>query len=114
MSQTKYPKYITREVRKWLDNKAKVRGYGFINAYHCRQCQKALFTREIDMGVTPMMLKCLECGGTMYSAMYKVRQDEALATSEFYRPDDREFAKQSRAAQEHCRQGGLLLREIPA
>lgn len=84
------------------------------NIYRCQICYNQIITIDRDSGVTPFMIRCRESGciGTAQSLLYRVGLT-VPCSHEWYRPDVAEFKTLDRNTQEHVRQGGLLLREIP-
>lgn len=87
------------------------------NLYNCKTCGNTIITEEKVEGVTPMFLMCGQHGGceagSMVSMMYNVPQQAGVlvASHEWYKPDDKEFAELSSGAKQHIQQGGLLLRK---
>lgn len=83
---------------------------GRINKYRC-VCGYNMVTIDREEGVTPMMVKCNNCGNMMRSMWYQV--DQSLTpTHEWYMPGRRGIRKLGGALREHVEKGGLLLRKI--
>lgn len=101
-----------------------------INCYRCQYgCNT--WTVDVDKGVTPMMIKCRskptakrpiaekyldkngECIGIANSNFYPKLPPPPYADVklEWYAPSKDEISKMDLGMQEHCKKGGLLLRE---
>ncbi len=95
---------------------------GMVNVYFCEEGRHWIKVRLSDSGTTPFLLGCRQCDQVMRSFAYTRPPDslgvmgrqmrESDPTHEFYRPDTTEGLDQ--LEREHVRDGGLLLREIPA
>ena len=89
-----------------------------VNAYDCPICNKAAITRDVDDGVTPMLLGCRMtpgCKGLSQSRFYRVPQEWwDCARFEWYKPTEKQARKMSEGMRGHIQQGGLVLREVPA
>jgi hypothetical protein len=98
---------------------------GRINVYACTPplmpgstvgggCGHWIVTIDRGAGVTPMFVKCGNCGGMATSRMYKVG-DGLEPTHEWFRPtsaDELPEGYTNPGALDHVRRGGLLLRPI--
>lgn len=85
------------------------------NAYSCSGCGNLIITIDLDEGVTPFSISCLEtgtkCKAPMFSAMYQV--DQTLRpTHQWYKPSKQETSFMSLGMQEHIKMGGLALRKV--
>lgn len=93
----------------------KVREYGNRNSWTCERCKVALWTVDVDEGVTPMIIACRVdgCGGEAVSACYRVGGPGAAppATHRWVRP--RSLARLEPGDRQHVEAGGLILEEIP-
>lgn len=82
---------------------------GAINVYHCGSCGRDRVTINLDAGVTPMYLRCDQCGGQSVSRWYRVDQT-LMPEYAWYRPHNlRGF---DAAMRDHIERGGLDLRKI--
>jgi hypothetical protein len=84
-----------------------------LNRYTCRECRGEIITIDRDEGTTPFMLGCRAtegCKGMMQSSFY--RGVEGAPTFEWRKPTPHEFAKSSRAMQDHFNMGGLDIHRI--
>lgn len=94
----------------WEGNKL-MHGPGKKNVYTCRGCGKKVVTVDLVEGVTPFMITCDNCSGTMLSSLYEV--DQSLEpTREWYSPGKEGRAKLSKGTLGHVEKGGLLLRGV--
>ena len=85
-------------------------GYkGKKNAYECETCGSYIVTVDRDLGVTPFLTKCGNCGGTARSKMYRVA-DKLEPTHKWARPQTADGL--SPPVIEHIRRGGLILSPI--
>lgn len=105
-----YPKYLPRNVIAHLESNDCAEKAGMRNAYVCETCGWRMFAVLRDAGTTWFVHRCPNCGGDARSRCYLGVPPKAFCTAEFYRPDDAEFVTLSAWNQDHCRQGGLLLR----
>lgn len=82
------------------------------NKYTCQKCKRHVITVDRDKGVTPFMILCVyDCGGMMHSSFYRVDTDEK-PRFEWYKPKRSKYKKLSPGEIDHCKRGGLLMREI--
>ena len=79
-----------------MQNPAAAGEAGAINVYVCEETGAKTWTREVDGGVTPFMIRCraagCDCGGRAgaTSAMYpREIPDNVIGRWEWYRPDSR-------------------------
>lgn len=82
------------------------------NRYQCGECGGNIITIDRDCGTTPFLIACrmdTGCGGKMESSLYRNDQDYS-PTHEWFKPESLNGLKDGE--KEHCKMGGLLLREI--
>lgn len=101
-----------------LERSADVSGYpgpGDVNAYECDDCGRYTVVVHVDQGVTPMFLACratVGCTGRAHSTGYQLDPSQLPGPEwEWYRPTGFELRALSFPAQDHVRQGGLILRK---
>lgn len=85
-----------------------------LNVYDCRDCQRYLLSKDLDVGVTPFTLPCV-CGKTMYSEMYRFNPEIFPRTEvdvEWFKPTAEQVEQLSPRMREHCQNGGLELRPV--
>jgi hypothetical protein len=83
------------------------------NRYTCQQCGKHIITVDTDEGTTPFMIGCratVGCKGHMHSSFYS--DAVGTPTYEWRKPTYTEFAKSSRAMQQHFEMGGLDIHRL--
>lgn len=88
-----------------------------LNRYVCPDCKGYVVTREVGIGVTPMLMTCratVGCLGMMQSSFYRGVQEGEEPTYEWYQPEKTERDKLDRLMQDHVRAGGLLIRKVEA
>lgn len=82
-----------------------------VNCYVCK-CGEVTKTRDVDAGVTSMVVSCPECKGNAMSSFYKDIAPDQNPTHEWYRPDLEKVLKLSEWELDHVLQGGLMFRKI--
>lgn len=84
-------------------------GRGTLDVYICENCNKVMYSKYIDKGVTPFCIKCERCGSVM---LHERTFPVALfpADIEWYRPSFEEFQNLALAEKEHVLNGGLIKR----
>lgn len=100
---------------------------GRLNAYYCPECQGYIVTRDVDEGVTPMLLACRvkgdprdpanDCKGTSRSMGYPRAETwpiPRVPTWEWFRPEGEDYLALSEEMRDHVDRGGLHLRRIEA
>lgn len=102
----------------WLREQVAARdGHHGENGYQCKSCGKVTVTVDVHPGVTPAFLDCRRtagCSGMAVSSFYPSGPRPANLPEpawEWFRPSSPVLARQTAAAREHVRKGGLLLRE---
>jgi len=81
-----------------------------INTYTC-PIGHVRVTRKVDEGVTPLKLRCQECGEYGDSGWYHPGIQHLEPTDEWYKPQFPERTMHQGII-DHCRSGGLLLRKV--
>lgn len=84
------------------------------NLYVCG-CGWNVITKDVDAGVTPLMIQCEQCGRFAKSELYRVKgEQQDQHTKEWYRPTLERVLKLRKKPEElnHVLRGGLLLRDI--
>ena len=77
------------------------------NCYICPTCGITK-TKDIDKGVTPMVIMCPKCNKNFAKSTFYIDIDSSIpVTHEWYRPSLDEFLKLDRDMQEHVLKGGL-------
>lgn len=107
----KYDKLVAEiESTKMYDGRNKG-----VDVYFCKDCQKTLYTRYKDKGVTPFTIKCRNCNhGT---AVHEKTITEQMASllrvnvHNWVRPTFEQLLNLNEGAQEHVLNGGLMLED---
>jgi transcription elongation factor Elf1 len=79
-------------------------------------CGAEILTRDVDRGVTPIVITCKNCGGTMTSRFYRIpdeikyRHREADAI--WRKPTEAEYALLDPNEKERVDYGGLILEYV--
>ncbi|TGY81107.1 hypothetical protein E5359_012090 [Bacteroidales bacterium] len=84
-------------------------GRGTYDLYVCDDCSHQIVTTYAVKGVTPFVIKCRECGGTMkHVATYKKVRPETEVLK-WIRPTYSQYLKLSPFTRQHIENGGLIL-----
>lgn len=88
-------------------------GRNTVDRYVCEKCGALLHTTYKDKGVTPFVITCPMCGGTM-SHSQTFRKEivpESIEIKNWFRPTLEQTLKMSDGTIEHILNGGLILEE---
>lgn len=83
------------------------------NLYMCTACGHGVVSQDVDEGVTPFIIRCLNCGEAAQSFMYACPQpllSRMPAAIQWFKPTPAEAAKESLQMREHLSRGGLKMR----
>lgn len=112
---TTYPTYITPDIARWIDQSTLKSTHGRLNIYTCDNVDgmHQTMTVDLDVGATPMMIRCPRCDAMATSAFYHVVPRQTLnmkPTIAWYRPDSLDGLSEGRA--DHVLNGGLCQRPL--
>ncbi len=100
-----------REIGNKVENIYDGRGRG-IDIYVCKECGKERYTRYKEKGVTPYIIICDKCKGTMqhkYTIGELTAQKWKKKVENWVRPTLKETKKLTKGEKEHVLKGGLML-----
>lgn len=83
-----------------------------VNAYICPQCKMATVTRNIEPGVTPLMIGCRAtpvCDGMAISQFYRGFFGMAPVRWGWRHPTKAEFERADSSMQEYYAKGAMML-----
>lgn len=88
-------------------------GRNTVDRYTCDCCGYMVYTTYKDKGVTPFMIRCTRCGGTMFhdKTYNKEIVPKHIIVLDWYRPSLKQTLKLSEGEIDHVLNGGLLLKK---
>lgn len=87
-------------------------GRGDYHLYECEKCCHHLITAFAEKGVTPFVIKCPECDGTMMHTKTYGSVAPTTKVLKWIRPTYNQYLKLSPFTRQHIEQGGLILETI--
>lgn len=86
-------------------------GRNTVDQYQCGKCHSRIFTTYKDKGVTPFVIGCPVCGGSMQHnrTFNKDTFPEDVRVLKWYRPELKHLLKMNVFEIDHVLNGGLIL-----
>ena len=109
---------VTRRYNNLINDVATLDFYktDLTNRVNCYSCSDGHITKtkDVDAGVTPMMITCETCNKTAHSSFYRDIAPLQQPTVEWYRPSLKETLKMRKKPNslEHVLSGGLIYRKV--
>lgn len=106
---------VIKKHKKLLENiKSEEYHKGKVNCYTCHVCKHITKTKDVDAGVTPMIISCEKCNNQAQSSFYNDIAPDQEPTKEWHRPPLHAIIKlrSKPSVLQHVLDGGLMLRNV--
>lgn len=110
MTRTQIIKRYNKLVEE-IENMEIYDGRNTVDQYQCGKCHSRIFTTYKDKGVTPFVIGCPVCGGSMQHnrTFSKDTFPEDVRVLKWYRPELKHLLKMNEPEIDHFLNGGLIL-----